>query len=183
MAYYGTGDYYAMGDPGLLSSIGKALGKGIKAVGKGLSIVGKIAPLNPISLTASALGGAIGGVKRKVTGANIATSFANLPQLPGMMPPMSGPITTLAQSPMQAQSGSCTAGYHANKAPKYCNGQKVAEKGTYCVPNRRMNPGNAAALRRAVRREKAFIGLARAALRGTGITIGRRSFAKKGRRR
>jgi len=44
----------------------------------------------------------------------------------------------------------------------------------------RMNPGNARALRRAIRREKSFIGLARRALRGTGITVGRRpAFARK----
>jgi hypothetical protein len=45
---------------------------------------------------------------------------------------------------------------------------------------RRMNPANAKALRRAIRREQAFIKLARRSLKGTGITIGRTaSFARK----
>lgn len=45
---------------------------------------------------------------------------------------------------------------------------------------RRMNPANAKALRRAIRREQAFIKLARRSLKGTGITVGRTaSFARK----
>jgi hypothetical protein len=45
----------------------------------------------------------------------------------------------------------------------------------------RMNPANPRALRRAVRRQHAFIGLAKRVLRGTGITISRhrQTFGKR----
>lgn len=49
---------------------------------------------------------------------------------------------------------------------------------------RRMNPANAKALRRAIRREQAFIKLARRSLKGTGITIHRTAtFARSKRKR
>lgn len=44
---------------------------------------------------------------------------------------------------------------------------------------RRMNPGNAKALRRAIRRTDAFVKLARRSLKGTGYTIARRTSARR----
>jgi len=44
---------------------------------------------------------------------------------------------------------------------------------------RRMNPGNAKALRRAIRRTDAFVKLARRSLKGTGYTISRRTSARR----
>jgi len=66
------------------------------------------------------------------------------------------------------QGGATRAGYHLDK-----------KTGTYEVRNRSMNPANPRALRRAVRREQGFVALAKRVLRGTGITIGRRSFGGK----
>lgn len=43
---------------------------------------------------------------------------------------------------------------------------------------RRMNPGNAKALRRAIRRTDAFVKLARRSLKGTGYTISRRGTSR-----
>lgn len=48
---------------------------------------------------------------------------------------------------------------------------------------RRMNPANAKALRRAIRREQSFVALAKRVLKGTGITVGRHSFARTKRKR
>lgn len=44
---------------------------------------------------------------------------------------------------------------------------------------RRMNPANPKALRRAIRREQAFVKLARRALKGTGLTISRKGVARR----
>ena len=63
------------------------------------------------------------------------------------------------------------SGYHLDKAT-----------GTRWVRNRSMNPGNARALRRAIRREQSFVALAKRALRGSGYTF-KRTGAPKARKR
>jgi len=72
------------------------------------------------------------------------------------------------------------AGYHLNKSYSYARGMPA---GSFYVKNRRMNPANPRALRRGIRREKAFIQLARHVLKGTGISVSRKSFARKTTRR
>jgi hypothetical protein len=71
------------------------------------------------------------------------------------------------------------AGYHANKSGYWTNDGVYHAPGTVMVKNRSMNPGNARALRRGIRREQAFVALAKRALKGTGITVSRRSFGRK----
>lgn len=164
---YGAGYYRGRGDPGLFGFLGTA----VKTVGGFLS-------------------GGISGAVRAVTGAGPVLqgpTYFQAPQAPrGPAPvgrpggiPLPGPIRIRptrmlpgGKPGIEFEGGSCPPGFHLDKRTK-----------TYCVRNRRMNPANPRALRRGIRREKAFIALARRALTGTGITIGRRSFAKKTARR
>jgi len=153
MGYY-LGDYYRgdyyRGDPGLLGSLARGALKVAGAIGL------------PGAGLASTLVGAI-PVKRP--------GF-RLPQIPrpfqipfGQPSPVTGP----AFGPERAGRAARVC---MRRHP--CTGQPMVVK---CP---RMNPGNARALRRAIRREKAFIGLARRALKGTGISVGRRpAFARK----
>ena len=103
------------------------------------------------------LGGIIGGR---------VPSLPQLPQLPGGQPPIllpqtqpngrSGPGFTLGGAIPASVNGCipnpCCRGQHLNKGVG-CDG---APAGTKCVSNRRMNPLNPRALRRATRRLKGF---------------------------
>lgn len=61
-----------------------------------------------------------------------------------------------------SQDGCCPTGYH------------LAKDGSgRCVRNRRMNPANPKALRRAMRRTDGFVKLAKRALKGTGYAVRR----------
>lgn len=82
-------------------------------------------------------------------------------------------LTGAPGTPFAAQAQTGMAGYHLDKATH-----------SRLVRNRRMNPSNPRALRRAIRREHSFVALARHVLKGTGITIGRHRFgaAKKAKR-
>lgn len=157
MSYY-QGDYYRgdyyRGDPilgGLIPLVGKV------ALGFGAKLLGKVAP----KLPAVATGVAISAAGRAMTGP--------------------GPMRIPLPGPFEARPGAifpggrrfiarteCPPGFHLDK--------KFQEK---CVRNRRMDPANPRALRRAIRREQGFVALAKRTLRGTGITIGRRSFGSK----
>ncbi|MHC4067047.1 MAG: hypothetical protein ACYSUI_21430 [Planctomycetota bacterium] len=167
MSYYtGQGDYYSgKGDPGLFGSIFSGI-KG--AVGGFL----KGGPLGAIK------GGISGVIGRPQTGRALQPPAMQRPQitLPGLpFGPQRAPVGAPAAAPAASGNG-CTPGYHLNKAYSY---RHNAEPGTMCVRNRRMNPANPKALRRAIRREKAFIGLARTALRGTGYKISRAGVATR----
>lgn len=157
MAYYGTGDYYR-GD--YYRGRGDLFG-GLLNIGS--SILKKVVGATPVGIAAGALGG-------------VLKPPSTLPQggipLPGpyrihptKILPGGAPFITRDQSaPM--------AGYHLDK-----------KHHSRWVRNRSMNPANPRALRRAVRREHAFVALARRVLKGTGISIGRRSFGRKSTRK
>lgn len=136
-------------------------------------------------------GFATGGLAGAAT--SVITSFASqgrpkIPVATGMPAPVSpsrgiplpGPwrINPLDMLPGGApgitrEGGSVPPGWHLDK-----------KTGTYAVRNRKMNPANPRALRRAIRREKRFVALARTVLKGTGIHVGRTpSFARKKTRR
>jgi hypothetical protein len=163
MSYYtGQGDYYSgKGDPGLFGFIGKALGT-VARVGTSL------------------IPGPVGSLARAATSRLPSFTPSRAPVGPPAPPRFTAPPVLRAgparAGPGQgtavatvAAGGQCVPGYHLDK-----------QTGTYCVRNRRMNPANPKALRRAIRREKAFIGLARTALRGTGYKISRTTtFARK----
>lgn len=70
------------------------------------------------------------------------------PLLPGRIPP--GPMAP--GSPGTCLPNPCCSGQHLNKS-RGCDGSPPGSK---CVSNRRMNPLNPRALRRAIRRAKGF---------------------------
>ncbi len=164
MGYYLTGDYYRgdyyggrrMAGGGLLSAIG-----GLVRTGLGLTPgVGGLVGLLPAERRAQQGGQRVGPFQ--------------LPRgihLPGLGPhPVEAPVMRHGK-PHRGVLGP-DGKYHTRRLnPK---------TGTYY---RYMNPGNPRALRRAVRREHAFVGLVKRVLRGTGITISRHRFATKARGR
>ncbi len=88
----------------------------------------------------------------------IAPGLPQLPPAPGGSPPLlPGRIPPAALAPGSPGSGGCLpnpccSGQHLNKT----RGRDGAPAGTKCVSNRRMNPLNPRALRRAIRRAKGF---------------------------
>lgn len=157
MGYYMAGDYYrGQGDffPGF-GAVARVAG----AVGKAL--VKRIAPKLPT-------------IGRVATGIGVVGTIA--PLMPRTLPNM----------PFMPRGGQGFTGGAAYSRPwptdKQGRPRRARKDGRpYGVPT--LNPANPKALRRAIRREKGFIALARRALAGTGITIGRRpSFAAKKKR-
>lgn len=153
---YGTGGYYR-GDPGFLSNIWK----GIKRVAA--PIVGG-ALLGPVG---AAIGTAATMPKPVPTFPAVGQGFQ--PPTPpagriGPMAPRPGGQTRIGPRTggVMAQAGCCPTGYH------------LAKDGSgRCVRNRRMNPANPKALRRAIRRTDGFVKLAKRALKGTGYAVRR----------
>jgi len=68
----------------------------------------------------------------------------------------------------------CPSGWHLNKGT-YWTKAGVVHKGTRCVKNRRMNPTNARALGRAIRRGDSFVRLAK----GFGMTAPSKGLKKR----
>lgn len=158
MPYYGRGDfyrgdYYRRGDPGFLDSL--------KHIVTGVGDV----------LTGN-FGAAAGQAIQAFTG-------GGTPQAP---PPPPGRVTYqspvgraiksnttfnfgIPYAPVAAMNGCAPKGYHLNKSNEYCQGVVVTPKGTKLVRNRRMNPGNAKALRRADHRAQAFLHMTRKLVR------------------
>lgn len=178
MGYYGSavgdyykGDYYRgdyyRGDPGLLGSIGKGL----------LKVAKVAAPL------ASFLPG--GGLIAPVLGA-LTAGRANPAALAGpimMQQPGAGVRITLP-SAGGLSLGAIGVGAFGGSQERGGRAVTVNAAGEIVPRRRRMNPANVRALRRAIRREQAFIALARRSLRGTGLVIHRAtSFAHKRRKR
>lgn len=168
MPYYMTGDYYRgdfyrgrarnQGDLfGFLGGVAKGIGK----VASGFLGGGPIGAIGAgIGLLGPKTGIVPQGLPAPRTGGGLT-----LPGGVGIHPtkilPGGAPFVT-------QQGGAVPPGYHLDKRTR-----------SYAVRNRSMNPANPRALRRAVRREQGFVALAKRVLRGTGITIGRRSFASK----
>lgn len=166
MAYYLTGDYYRgdfyrgrRGDPGLFSGIGSVL-KGLGSVATGFLSGG---PIGALSSGMKLLAPKQGLPAPRAPGGLVFPGGVGIH--PTRILPGGKPFIT-------QQGGATRPGYHLDKKTH-----------SYEVRNRVMNPANPRALRRAVRREHRFVALARRVLRGTGISIGRRSFASKGKRR
>jgi len=57
-------------------------------------------------------------------------------------------------------SGGCPSGFRPNKSAYFLKGGEFVAPGSRCVRIRRINPANGKAVRRAIRRENAFIGMA-----------------------
>lgn len=146
MGYYMAGDYYMAG--GLFSGIGKALGGIAKTVVGGATGFLTGGPLGAVggALKAS---GILGGAAPQVNTGAI--------QFPG------GPIPILGSSQLGPPGVGVTA-----------PGYKVNKQGMVVKARRRMNPANPKALRRAMRREEAFVRMARRSLKGSKYTISTR---------
>lgn len=177
------GDYYSTGYPYAAGGIGSFLGGALKKIGGFLP--------GPLAGIAKGVGGLIGG--RGPTG---PTKFAPPPQVHVPQMPAPGfvaagqrliPGGATGMMPVPYCGG---RGYHYNKAlAKYersiAQGREHQDPRSEprvkseMVKNRSMNPCNVKALRRAIRREQAFVAVAKRALKGTGITVRRTaSFAR-----
>jgi hypothetical protein len=179
-ASYYRGDYY-QGDPGLFSFVGKALGGvaklGTSAVRAGLGLQSPGAPPT-LSLAAQGFGApppqSYGLLNISQPGGS--TGLINIGGgKPGLLPAM-------------------MRGYHLNKSTYITRGGgtsrwprslQVHAKFTIAVRNRRMNVGNARALRRALRRVSGFAKLVkrskRAISRAASAVGVRRGGRAKGR--
>ena len=117
------------------------------------------------------LGGAVRKVGRVVTRAFVPPPIRAIAEtiMPG---PAIAPSARMPQMRMPAVTETRDPGY----------ARKKREAAGLPPKRRRMNPGNAKALRRAIRRQESFVKLARKALKGTKSTIttrGSRSRAVK----
>lgn len=163
MAYYLTGDYYKgdyyrhRGDPGLFSFLG-GLVKGAVRIAGGIATGG---PLGGIKAGLGMIQQGPGGGLPAPRGPGGLTLPGGIGVHPTAVLPGGKPFITRT-------GGATRPGFHLDK-----------KTGSYEVRNRSMNPTNPRALRRAVRREHAFVAVARRVLKGTGISIGRRSFGRK----
>lgn len=184
---YAAGDYYSYGAGGLGSFLKKAVGVVGGAV-KGFATGG--------------ITGAIGGAVSAAAGKQKSTAVAkvvNLPPVPFQGPGGGGipvPRGTPGATPVpgitgvlertlpggasgyQGGAAGAPGGFHWNKSYSYAKGLPA---GSFLVRNRAMNPANPRALRRGIRREQAFVALARRVLKGSGLKISRSGFG--GRRR
>lgn len=189
---YGRGDYY-QGD---ILGLGK-LAKGAFNIVKGAALG---------ALTGGPLGGVIGGAKAVLKTVS-AGAHPSLPQPKGTALMLSGELqqqtglvnigpagapqtglVNIAQGGVQSLPG--MRGYHLNKSTyetrgggtsRWPQGLAVHPKGTVLVRNRRMNVGNARALKRALRRAGGFARLARRVMSFTHPRAGRGRFKFKSR--
>lgn len=186
---YYRGDYYR-GDPGLFGFLAKAAGAVFRTVVPGGGAVLDVA------------GGLLKATRRPAPG----TSLATIPQYPapqitsgvqvqsgivnfggggfggggafggggggggGQVPMVVGPDGKMCQ----------LRGYHLNKAHYWTRQGEIA-KGTKCVKNRRMDVANVHALRRAIRRGRGFIKIARKAATMLGYTVVTKGSRTKGK--
>jgi hypothetical protein len=180
MSYY-RGDYYRgdyyRGDPYIgtffrgAASLVKPL---ITTVAKRVGAAGRaLAGMRPVQQAAR--------VARDValpTAVAVATTRTTQAVLPGAGPeagaPINYPEAGAAGVPMMTGmgvKGMCPPGYHPNKSDSI-----KGPKGSYCVRNRRMNPLNPRALRRALRRSEDFEGIAKRTV--NALRSGPRKFKK-----
>jgi hypothetical protein len=185
---YYRGDYYR-GDPGLFSFLGKALG-GVVKLGGGVvkSALGLSAPTTVTSFLPTYAP---------------APPAQNIRYLPGVSGPQRGLINiggSGAQTGLINVGGTnggggmpVMRGYHLNRSKYETRGGgtsrwpqelELHEKGTVLVRNRRMNVGNARALRHSLHRISGFARLARRVMSFThpGHGKGRFKFHRKRKR-
>jgi hypothetical protein len=181
---YYRGDYYR-GDPGIFSSIGKFIGGAAK-------LVGGIVP------------GPAGAVLRGGGGA-IQHFAGGGPRLPMIAPPSFGGSLAMqgepgkvlvggggAGVPLRPMIGTTPRGLHPNKSTYVTRGGGTSHwpmqllvhpAHTENVRNRRMNVGNAKALRRSLHRIAGFAHLARRVMRFVHPKAGRGQFKFPRRKR
>lgn len=159
------GDVY-QGDGGLLRSLGGLVKRGAGALLKR-------SPIGMVAGTAIQMfrGPGLPAPTRPGQGIGLPGPFRISPTrfLPGGQPFIT------------REGGQVPPGYHLNKSRVYA--RAAAEPGSYAVRNRQLNPANPRALRRAVRRERGFVVLARRVLKGTGLTISRKGMGRGKKRK
>lgn len=182
---YAAGDYYGYQAGGLLGFLGKVAKGAVSGFVKG-------GPLG-------AVGGAVSAAKGKQDTTAIAKM--SLPPPPVLMAGPDVPRGTPGAVPQPGVRGAiervlpggqsgyisgaqlgagAPSGWHWNKSYSYAKGLPA---GSFLVRNRSMNPGNAKALRRSIRRQSSFVALARRVLRGTGLAVKRSGAVGKTTRR
>lgn len=149
MSYYGTGDYYMAGDPGLFSSIGSFLKGGVRTgvgfltggVGGAIAasgVLGRPSPQQPRAIASP--GPQVGSLVP--------------PTLPMIVRPQG--IAVGPQAPMGGMQGVPPRGYHLNKSGYFLkSGEYVAPQSRY-VRNRTRNFANGKALNKAIGRTAGF---------------------------
>ncbi len=161
MPYYQTGDYatggYYQGDPGL----GRFFKKIVKIGRKVLPYAAAFIP-GVGGLVAGGLAGLAASRAPRPRASyepqQYPSSFPGMglqpafPTFRGPPDPRSGKYGPVATIPVTAGQACCPPGFHPHKDPR---------EGGRCVRNRRMNPLNPRALRRAIRREEGFSRLAK----------------------
>jgi len=161
MPYYGDyyrGDYYR-GDPGIFGGIAKFLGGAVKRV------AGTALSLTPVGRIATTAIGAIASRARQ--GRGVIGSVA--PALPFSA---GGTGLMLRPPPIRMFGGGEVISGSSSTAPGVMFGRK----------RRRMNVANVKALRRAIRRSRGFVKLARKTVGVFGLSVQRRGAGKKARR-
>jgi hypothetical protein len=168
------GDYY-QGD------IFGSIFKGIVGAGKGFISGG------PLGAIKGGLGGALSKQGTTPKPPQVPAGYPGAVPAPGL-----GGLTAryLPGGSSGYQAGSCPPGYHKNKAlAQYeravAMGKQVKMPNVVnaCVKHRGQNPMNVRALRRAVRREGAAIGLLREGIKGSGYSVKRSGLPKARKRR
>jgi len=140
----------AQGDPGFFSFIGK-----------GLKFLGGAVP-GPIGAGLGALGGVLAGTQMQQAPIGPATvpGPVRVP-VPGFVGGAQrffpGGQTGFVECP---PGGGCPSGFRPNKSAYFLKDGTFVAPGSRCVRSRRINPANGKAVRRAIRRENAFIGMA-----------------------
>lgn len=182
MSFRGVGGYGQMGDPGFLSNIGHALIGGVTGFFTGGypgAIAGAITGYGAATARPASMPG---GSPPAVTPTTAAGTFGPT-RLPAVIQPIGRAVgavgsvlrtpggaaiagaaggaaldTLLAHHAAAATGGlSTTRGFHMSK-PYRCHGTVIP---SHAVRNRRMNPCNVRALRRAARRAHSFLRISR----------------------
>jgi hypothetical protein len=200
MSYY-RGDYYRgdyyRGDPGLFSFLGKALGGVVKLAGGAVkSALGLAPPTTVTSIIPTYQQPGFAGPGPMI-GATpppgvLQTGLININR---PLPPTYDGQSMVGLAPMMMAGQACGKGFHLNKSryvtrgggtSHYPMGLQLHERGTVCVKTRRMNVGNARALRRALRRVSGFAKLvkrSRRAVARAASAVGVHHRGGKGRSR
>lgn len=167
MAYntrgYGMTTYRAVGDPflgGIIKGIGKVAGGAVKGfLGGG--------PLGAITGGVGAIVGGGGAMPAPASalptlsgrpisvGGSVALPPFGFPKISGGLQ-LGAPTVGLSPVPGGAAGVQKPAGYHINKSGYWLKTGQYVAPGTRWVRNRRTNPANGRALRRAVRRTQGF---------------------------
>lgn len=121
--------------------------------GPGTAGFAPIAPLIPFGAPGSADTGGITGAIIDLIGGFIGGRSPSSP----LLPPLPGGLPPLPQNGDFTLGGAIPAGNGGCPTAACCPGKHLDKRtGTKCVSNRRMNPLNSQALRRATRRLKGF---------------------------